>query len=69
MFKNIKRTHIIKYHLQELKQHPVFMTEFDETKPMSEAMEGLQALKYESNDNDGGFLCGALNFENKNENY
>ena len=36
-----------------MKQHPVFMTEIDETKPLSQAAEALQALKYQSDDKDG----------------
>lgn len=45
------------------------MTEFDETKPLSAAMEGLQALKYESDSNDDNALSykedGNRNFERK----
>ena len=36
--------------VEELKQHPAFMTEFDPSKPMSPEMEALIALKYEGND-------------------
>lgn len=46
------------------------MTEFDETKPLSAAMEGLQALKYESDSNDGRniipFIFGVENSVFKN---
>jgi hypothetical protein len=38
---------------QELKKHPAFMTEYDASKPMSPALEGLQALMYQSDSNDG----------------
>ena len=42
--------------LKEMKQHPAFMTEFDESKPLTPALEALQILKYESPSNDGGFF-------------
>jgi hypothetical protein len=45
---------------QELKKHPAFMTDYDETKPMSPALEGLQALKYQSDSNDGMMACTLL---------
>lgn len=53
----------------ELKQHPAFMTDYDETQPMSAAMEGLQALKYESDSTDDNAVSfkedGNKNFEMK----
>lgn len=39
--------------VQELKQHPAFMTEYDPSAPMSPEMEGLIALKYEGGDTTG----------------
>lgn len=52
---------------EELKQHPAFMTEYDSTKPLPEALEGLQALKYQSNNCDDNALSykedGNKNFE------
>ncbi|ESN92960.1 hypothetical protein HELRODRAFT_189633 [Helobdella robusta] len=41
---------------EEMKQHPAFMTEFDESKPMSPAMEALQVLKYESQSCDASVV-------------
>ena len=41
---------------QELQSHPAFMSEMDESRPMSAAMEGLQALKYESESADGLYV-------------
>jgi len=53
--------------IEELKQHPAFMTEIDATKPLHPALEGLQALKYESDSNDDNALSfkedGNKNFE------
>jgi tetratricopeptide (TPR) repeat protein len=53
----------------ELKQHPAFMTEFDETQPMSPAMEALQVLKYQSESTDENAVSfkedGNKNFERK----
>ena len=40
----------VTYYLQELQNHPAFMKEFDVTKPMSPALEGLMALKYDTDD-------------------
>jgi len=37
---------------EELKQHPAFMTDYDSTKPLPEALEGLQAMKYQSDSCD-----------------
>lgn len=37
---------------EELKQHPAFMTEIDYSKPLSPMVEGLQALKYDSEQSD-----------------
>lgn len=51
----------------ELKQHPAFMTEYDSTKPLPAALEGLQAVKYESDNCDDNALSykedGNKNFE------
>jgi len=52
---------------EELKQHPAFMTECDLTKPLPEALEGLQAAKYQSDSCDDNALSykedGNKNFE------
>jgi len=52
---------------EELKQHPAFMTDYDSTKPLPEALEGLQALKYQSDSSDDNALSykddGNKNFE------
>jgi hypothetical protein len=45
------------YFLQQLKQHPAFMTEFDPSQPLSPEMEALQALKYESESPDCKYGC------------
>jgi len=37
---------------EELKQHPAFMTDYDSTQPLPEALEGLQAIKYQSDNCD-----------------
>lgn len=34
--------------LQELKDHPAFITQIDESKPLPPLLEGLQSLMYES---------------------
>jgi len=41
---------------EELKQHPAFMTDYDSTKPLPEALEGLQAMKYQSDSCDDNAL-------------
>ena len=52
---------------EELKQHPAFMTDYDSTKPLPEALEGLQAVKYQSDNCDDNALSykedGNKNFE------
>ena len=52
---------------EELKQHPAFMSECDLTKPLPEALEGLQAVKYQSDSCDDNALSykedGNKNFE------
>jgi len=52
---------------EELKQHPAFMTDYDSTKPLPEALEGLQAMKYQSDSSDDNALSykedGNKNFE------
>lgn len=52
---------------EELKQHPAFMTDYDSTKPLPEALEGLQAMKYQSDSCDENALSykedGNKNFE------
>ena len=52
---------------EELKQHPAFMTDYDLTKPLPEALEGLQAMKYQSDSCDDNALSykqdGNKNFE------
>ena len=45
---------------QELNEHPAFMSQFDASQPMSAAMEGLQALKYESDSQQGGWRAAWL---------
>ena len=51
----------------QLKQHPAFMTDYDSTKPLPEALEGLQAMKYQSDSCDDNALSykedGNKNFE------
>jgi hypothetical protein len=42
---------------EELLNHPAFMKEIDWSKPLSEEMEGLMQLKYESEDPVGEFAC------------
>jgi len=55
--------------------HPAFMTHYDETQPMSPALEGLQALMYESENNDGMILLknknndGIIILKNANDDY
>jgi len=52
---------------EELKQHPAFMTDYDLTKPLPAALEGLQAMKYPSESCDDNALSykedGNKNFE------
>jgi len=52
---------------EELKQHPAFMTDIDTTKPLPEALEALQAMKYQSDSADDNALSykedGNRNFE------
>jgi len=52
---------------EELQQHPAFMKDYDSTKPLPEALEGLQALKYQSDSCDDNALSykedGNRNFE------
>jgi len=52
---------------EELKQHPAFMTDVDSTKPLPEALEALQAMKYQSDSPDDNALSykedGNKNFE------
>ena len=52
---------------EELKQHPAFMTDYDPTKPLPEALEGLQAVKYQSDRCDDNAMSykedGNKNFE------
>jgi len=52
---------------EELKQHPAFMTDHDPSKPLPEALEGLQAMKYQSDSCDDNALSykedGNKNFE------
>ena len=45
---------------QELNQHPAFMRDIDLSKPLSSAVEGMMAMKYESDSAQGGNILTVL---------